>query len=159
MTKSLASYTASDAPFKLQFNLFESIKLYSKELTTVILRSTFTPKNSPLQILFFALTFYGIYLFAKERNNRKIILFITTIALMSAGILIFNVGLTQLYQGTASGWIILTTAALQTLWLKAKIPAIALVALLIFSLLQNFKNLNTNDNFFFAPEQKCLASF
>ena len=158
ITKSLANFLSGQSSFKLNLDLLDSAILYSKELTTVIARSNLNITSPLARTSFFSLLFLGLYLFLKKKKARETFLFVLIISFMSLGIFIFNVGLTQLYQGTAIGWIILTTIALSALWnhKQTRIFALVLLSLLISAWLQNFKNLKNNEGFFFAPEQNVL---
>ena len=140
---------------------------YSDQLEKVIKRTLFNinyntgniyPQQSSkyLQTAFFLTLFFGLYLFSKRKDNRKTLLFVVTISFMSLGILPFNIGLTQLYQGTGVGWIILGVIALQGFWQNSKISAFILIGLLTFGWVQNLKYLSDNNNLFFVPVQKVL---
>lgn len=166
IAKSLIDYAAGDISFNLNFNLQDSLTLWANQLTTVVSRSIFNVSNSLYRILFFSLLLFGLIksvhpwgvLMLAPQGWKKNLLFVAVISFMSVGILIFNVGLTQLYQGTAIGWIILLTLSLSSLTSRSstQVFAILLTVTLIFGWLQNYKNLKNNDNFFFAPEQNVL---
>ena len=132
---------------------------YQDQLLRIAKRTLFNVKNIYLQIAFFTTLFFGTIIFVKNKANRKTGLFTLIISVMSLGILPFNIGLTQLYEGTGVGWICLVTVALFGLWqnTKTKIFALLLILFLILGLVQNLQNLQKNDDWFFVPEQKVLT--
>lgn len=154
ITKSLYNFLTGTADFNWNLNPIGSLNVYVEELITVINRSLFNIRSSGYTILFILLGILGLILLRKNR----VLFFVVIISFMSLGILIFNVRLSHIFQGTVIGWILLTTIAVGSLYQRkfSRPLAFLLVALLIFGWFKNYKNLQSNEGFFFAPEQNVL---
>lgn len=155
--KSIASFMNGTASTSLNIHPQNSLSLYLDQFLRVAKRTLFDIKNTYLQLTFFIFLLIGFFLFLKDKSNRKSALFVLVISFMSLGIMPFNIGLTQLYQGTGVGLIALATVSFYALWKKFKIGAFLLTLLLIASSLQNVNRLQKNDDLFFVPEQKVLT--
>lgn len=166
ISKGVLAYVSSSSTFSLNIDPLgtilrskTSLLLWERELLTVVNRSLFTLKNQPLQIIFYLLLIAGLVTQLKSRINRNTLLFVGILAMMSLAILPFNIGLTQLYQGTAIGWILLLSLSTHSLWQnpKTKVAAFVLFLLLLVGWFKNFQNLAKNNEFFFKPEQDVLS--
>lgn len=168
--KSTLGFVIGKQDKSLTLNLQTSISQYVDQMRKVTRRTLFNanynsdniyPRQSStyLQVAFFLTLFFGLYFFAKGKANRKTLLFVLVISFMSLGILPFNIGLTQLYEGTGVGWVILETMSLYALMQssKTRILAVVLITLVTLGWIQNLKYLEDNDDWFFVPLQKVLT--
>ena len=154
--KAIGGFVNGSGDYPLRIDLLGAFKLFLRELSSVAKRTLFNLNNTALQILFFGLFFWGIFVFGVKKNNRTALKLIVIWSLMAGGILIFNIGLTQLYIGTALGWIGLLTLALQGLWQKQQLLTVVLFGLLVLGWMQNLLYLHQNRGMFFKTIQESI---
>lgn len=153
-SQAVTDFVLGASTYNLNFDPGGVISLYLKEFTTVAGRSLFNLQNIWLQLAFWGLIAIGtIQAWTRNRHRRKVI-FILSASLMSLGIAPFNIGLTQLYQGTAIGLILLSTLVFKSLWgEKTRFLAVVLLLLLTVGWTQNLVYLHQNRGFFFATSE------
>ncbi len=158
-TKSVLEFIGGKQDHSIIFHPTNALRQYQDQFLKVTKRTLFMVKNIYLQIVFFTLLATGFYLFARNRKNRRDAIFTLPITFMSLGILPFNIGLTQLYEGTGVGAVALTTISLYGFWQRqqTKFLAVVVVLFLFFGWVQNLKYFQRNDEWFFVPEQKVLT--
>lgn len=153
-SRAITDFVLGTSTYNLNFDPAGITGLYLKEFTTVAKRTLFNIQDFWLGLAFFGLITAGIMKAWTQNRHRRDLIFILGISLMSLGIAPFNIGLTQLYQGTAIGLILLSTFTLRALWTeKARFLTVILLLLLVSGWAQNLLYLHQNRGFFFATSE------
>lgn len=151
-TKSIAGFLRGSSDYKVSFDIWQAFATWFREMLTLFKRTIFNFENKILLSVFFGIMIFGIKLFAKDKSTKKTVLFCLVLSLMSFGILIFNIGLTQLYIGTGIALIVLFCVSICGLLQSRRFKILAAVLILFWAagVFKNLLYLHQNRGMFFV---------
>lgn len=168
-TKAIIDFLTGATDYRLQFDLFGAFHLYYLEILTIFKRTVFNFNNPLILSIFLSLIVAGLWQFAKNSQNRQVLIFTLTITFMGLGIFIFNIGLTQLYPTTGIGLVLLFTLAIRSLWITPHLRILAVILSIFWlaSFVRNLFFIDQNRGMFFTTiaeglnyrDQKAVLNF